>query len=86
MFFRYTLAAPALAAVSLKKPEAEGTVRRYATAALAVFFAVVVRLALNPVFGPDHMPYITLFSVIVFCAVYCGVGTLRRGTRAGGLR
>lgn len=72
----FLLAALVVAGVSIprvKLPRA-GTAWRYATALLAVIFAVLVRLALTPVLGPDQMPYITLFCVIVFCAVYCGVG------------
>ncbi len=45
----------------------------YAVALAATAVALLVRLALNP-FLSDHVPYITLFPAVAFCAWYCGLG------------
>jgi signal transduction histidine kinase len=45
----------------------------YAVALAATAVALLVRLALNPFLG-DHVPYVTLFPAVAFCAWYCGVG------------
>jgi len=49
------------------------TARRYAVALLATAMALLIRLGLNPLLG-DHVPYITLFPAVAFCAWYCGTG------------
>ncbi len=46
---------------------------RYAAALAATAGALLVRLALNPFLG-DHVPYVTLFPAVAFCAWYWGVG------------
>src|SRR5260370_39690828 len=46
---------------------------RYAAALAATAGALLVRLALNPFLG-DHVPYVTLFPAVAFCAWYCGIG------------
>jgi signal transduction histidine kinase len=45
----------------------------YVVAFLASVFALLIRMALNPLFG-GYVPYITLFPAIAFSALYCGVG------------
>ena len=42
----------------------------YVVAFLASVFALLIRVALNPLFGD----YVTLFPAIAFSALYCGVG------------
>jgi signal transduction histidine kinase len=49
------------------------TAARYAVALALAVFALGTRWALNPLLG-DRLPYITLFPVIAFAALYLGVG------------
>src|SRR6266852_1887357 len=58
---------------SLSTQISETTGMGYAVALLATAVALLVRLGLNPFLG-DHVPYITLFPAVAFCAWYCGVG------------
>src|ERR1700736_1427350 len=46
---------------------------RYAVAFLATGTALLARWGLNPWLG-DRLPFITLFPVIAFSALYCGIG------------
>lgn len=51
----------------------EKTAARYAVALLATGVALLIRWALNPVLA-DHVPFITIFPAVAFCAWYCGIG------------
>jgi K+-sensing histidine kinase KdpD len=45
----------------------------YLVAVLAIVFATLVRLLLDPVVGEMH-PFITYIYAIIFSAWYCGLG------------
>jgi signal transduction histidine kinase len=68
MFSIMTTAAKSLRSLQISDNRAA----RYFASVLAVGFALLARWALNPLLG-SHLPYVTLFPAMAFCAWYCGV-------------
>ena len=47
---------------------------RYGVAVISAGVAVLLRAALTPVWGPHHLPFLTLYPAVLVSAWYGGLG------------